>query len=130
MRFGFALPHYDCSIADENPLRFSTLLEYATTAEHVGFDSLWVSDHLSWDLEKYGGGPQQYGVFEALATLTAVARTTTTARIGSLVLCEAIRRPALLAKAISANIRSPLPPTKMGTGCWSGGGSLVAPRIA
>ena len=102
MRFGFALPHYDCSIANEHPLLFSTVLEYAVTAERSGFDSLWISDHLTWDLAKYGGGPQRYGVFEALTTMTAVARSTTTARVGSLVLCEAIREPALLAKAIAA----------------------------
>ena len=101
MRFGFAVPHYDCSIAGANPLPFATTLEYAKTAERVGFDSLWVSDHLTWDLNKYGGGPQTYGVFEALSTLAAIARATTTARVGSLVLCEAIRPPAVLAKSLA-----------------------------
>ncbi len=102
MRIGLALPHYDCSIAGENPLRFETVLHYASEAELLGFDSVWVSDHLTWDLEKYGGGMARYGVFEAMATLAALARSTSTVRIGSLVLCEALRAPGLLAKAIAA----------------------------
>ncbi len=102
MRIGLALPHYDCSIAGENPLGFDTLLQHAQAAEHAGYDSLWISDHLTWDLAKYGGGPQRYGVFEAMTTLAALARTTQRVRIGSLVLCAALRSPGVLAKAIAA----------------------------
>ncbi len=102
MRVGLALPHYDCSLAGQNPLSFEVLLHWACTAEDLGFDSVWVSDHLTWDLGKYGGGNERYGVFEALTTLAAVARSTSHIRMGSLVLCEALRPPGVLAKAVAA----------------------------
>ena len=102
MRLGLALPHYDCSIAGENPLRHETLLAEAVAAEQWGYDSLWVSDHLTWDLAKYGADATRYGVYEALATLGALAVATSTIRLGTLVLCEALRPAGVLAKAIAS----------------------------
>ena len=102
MRVGLALPHYDCSLVGQNPLSFDLVMHWAQRAEEFGYDSVWVSDHLTWDLQKYGGDPQRYGVFEALATLAAVARATNRVRLGSLVLCEALRAPGVLAKSIAA----------------------------
>jgi probable F420-dependent oxidoreductase len=102
MRFGLALPHYDSSIPGRNPLPFAAVLEWAQRAETLGFDSVWVSDHLTWDLAKYGADDTRYGVYEALVTLAAVARATNRVRLGSLVLCEALRPPAVLAKALAA----------------------------
>lgn len=102
MRIGLALPHYDCSIAGENPLRFDTLLAEAVAAEQWGYDSLWVSDHLTWDLAKYGADATRYGVYEALATLGALAVATSSVRLGTLVLCEALRPAGVLAKAIAS----------------------------
>jgi len=101
VRFGFALPQYDYSIADESPLRFETIEHYAQQAEAWGFDSLWLSDHLFLDLAKYGGPATRYGAFEPLATLAALAGTVTRARLGTLVLCEALRPAAVLAKALA-----------------------------
>ena len=43
-------------------------------AEELGFDSLWLSDHLFLDLEKYGGTAERFGAYEPLATLAALAR--------------------------------------------------------
>ena len=34
-------------------------------AERLGFDSLWLSDHLFLDLAKYGGPPDRYGALRA-----------------------------------------------------------------
>lgn len=102
MRFGLALPHYDSSIPGRNPLPFTDVLDWAQRAEALGFDSLWVSDHLTWDLAKYGADDTRYGVYEALVTLAAVARVTSRVRLGTLVLCEALRPPAVLAKALAA----------------------------
>jgi alkanesulfonate monooxygenase SsuD/methylene tetrahydromethanopterin reductase-like flavin-dependent oxidoreductase (luciferase family) len=101
VRFGFALPQYDYSVAGEHPLRYETVEHYAQQAEDWGFDSLWLSDHLFLDLEKYGGPATRYGAFEPLATLAALARTVTRARLGTLVLCEALRPAAVLAKALA-----------------------------
>ena len=102
MQFGLALPHYDCSIPGRDPLPFADVLHWAQRAEALGFDSVWVSDHLTWDLAKYGADATRYGVHEALLTLAAVARVTTSVRLGTLVLCEALRPPAVLAKALAA----------------------------
>jgi alkanesulfonate monooxygenase SsuD/methylene tetrahydromethanopterin reductase-like flavin-dependent oxidoreductase (luciferase family) len=60
-----------------------------------------VSDHLFLDIEKYGGGPGEYGAFDPIVTIAALARTVTTARLGTLVLCEALRPATVLAKALA-----------------------------
>ena len=101
MRIGLALPQYDYSVADENPLSFETLAEHARVAEAVGYDSLWLSDHLLLDIEKYGGSPEPYGVFEPLTTLGALARVVSRPRLGTLVACEALRPAAVLAKSMA-----------------------------
>jgi alkanesulfonate monooxygenase SsuD/methylene tetrahydromethanopterin reductase-like flavin-dependent oxidoreductase (luciferase family) len=101
VRIGLALPHYDCSTPGVNPTSIDTVLDVARRAEAWGYDSLWVSDHLTWDLRKYGGDDTRYGVTEALGTLAALASGTDRARIGSLVLCEALRHPAVLAKSLA-----------------------------
>ena len=54
MRVGLALPQYDYSVPGESPLRWDTLLDHAHRAEALGFDSLWLSDHLFLDIAKYG----------------------------------------------------------------------------
>jgi probable F420-dependent oxidoreductase len=101
VRIGLALPQYDYSVPGESPLTFSTLADHARRAEALGFDSLWLSDHLFLDLAKYGGGPQRYGTFEPIATLAALAAVVERPRLGTLVLCEALRPPAVLAKALA-----------------------------
>ena len=101
MRIGFALPQYDYSVPGESPLRWSTLLDYAQRAEQLGFDSLWLSDHLFLDIAKYGGTDEVHGAFEPLVTLAALARTVTRPRLGTLVMCEALRPATVLAKALA-----------------------------
>jgi probable F420-dependent oxidoreductase len=101
MRIGLALPQYDYSVPGESPLRFATVADHARRGEALGFDSLWVSDHLFLDLAKYGAAPTRYGAFEPVATLGALAGIVTRPRLGTLVLCEALRHPAVLAKALA-----------------------------
>jgi len=101
MRIGLALPQYDYSVPGESPLRFETIAGHARRADALGFDSLWLSDHLFLDLAKYGGPSTRYGAFEPIATLGALAGLTTRARLGTLVVCEALRHPAVLAKALA-----------------------------
>jgi alkanesulfonate monooxygenase SsuD/methylene tetrahydromethanopterin reductase-like flavin-dependent oxidoreductase (luciferase family) len=100
VRIGLALPQYDYSLADEAPLRWDSVVAYARTAADAGFDSLWLSDHLFLDLGKYGGSPERSGAFEPLVTLAALARTVPDLRLGTLVLCEALRPASVLAKAL------------------------------
>ncbi|HEY6318560.1 MAG TPA: TIGR03619 family F420-dependent LLM class oxidoreductase [Acidimicrobiia bacterium] len=101
MRIGLALPQYDYSVPGESPLRFETIVEHAQRAEAWGYDSLWLSDHLFLDLAKYGGPPTRYGAFEPLATLAALASHVSRPRLGTLVLCEALRPPVVLAKTLA-----------------------------
>lgn len=103
MRLGLALPHYDFSLLADpgRPLGPEAITAQARRAEALGFDSLWLSDHLSLSVERYGGGQGEHFAYEPLTTLGALAQVTTRARLGTLVLCEALRPPAVLAKALA-----------------------------
>lgn len=98
---GLALAQYDYSVAGEQPLRFDTIVEYARAAEASGFESVWLSDHLFLDIAKYGGPADRFGCFEPLVTLGALARLVPRVRLGTLVLLEALRPAAVLAKALA-----------------------------
>src|SRR4249920_776873 len=63
-------------------------------AEDVGFDSIWVPDHLIY--RKPGEEPT--GPWECWSILTAVAAITSRVEIGPLVLCTSFRDPGLIAK--------------------------------
>jgi alkanesulfonate monooxygenase SsuD/methylene tetrahydromethanopterin reductase-like flavin-dependent oxidoreductase (luciferase family) len=101
VRIGLALPQYDFSVPGESPLSFTTLSSYARRADETGFDSLWLSDHLFFDIGKYGGSCEPAGAFEPIATLGALAQIVKRARLGTLVLCEALRPATVLAKALA-----------------------------
>lgn len=101
MRIGLALPHYDYSVAGETPLRYETVLHHAAAAERWGIDSLWVSDHVFLDLAKYGGPATRFGTFEPISLLAALARDVPRVRLGTLVLLEALRPAAVLAKSLA-----------------------------
>ncbi len=101
MRIGLALPQYDYSVVGESPLRWETIVEFAVVAERAGFDSLWLSDHLFLDVEKYGGPADRRRVFDPIVTLAALAAVVTRVRLGTLVLCEALRPASVLAKALA-----------------------------
>src|SRR5258708_33523938 len=70
------------------------MLEYAQRAERLGFDSVWVPDHIYFQTLP--------GVFdpypEAWTLMTAIGVTTERVQIGSMVMAAAFRHPALLAK--------------------------------
>jgi F420-dependent oxidoreductase-like protein len=69
------------------------LRDIAQTAERSGFHSLWVYDHLY----NYPS-PQQPEVLEAFTLMSLLAGWTQTIRVGTMVLCDAYRNPALTAK--------------------------------
>jgi probable F420-dependent oxidoreductase len=101
MHLGLALPQYDYSYAGERPLRFETIVEFACVARDSGFDSVWLSDHLYLDLAKYGGRPDREACYEPVVTLAALARVVPDLRLGTLVLCEALRPASILAKSLA-----------------------------
>lgn len=67
----------------------------AKLAEDVGFDSLWIVDHLLYEMV---GEEQPRGAWEAWSFLSALAAITQRVELGTLVLAMGWRNPALLAK--------------------------------
>src|SRR5215203_3089648 len=77
----------------EYVVRWPQLLEMARLAEEVGFDSLWVGDHL-----QYVRPLDVVGPWEAWSTLAALAAVTSKVELGPLVACTSFHSPAMLAK--------------------------------
>jgi alkanesulfonate monooxygenase SsuD/methylene tetrahydromethanopterin reductase-like flavin-dependent oxidoreductase (luciferase family) len=73
-------------------LEIPDIVERARAAETAGFDGIALIDHL----EPPGAAHQ--GIWEAMTVATWVAAHTERLRIGHLVLCDAFRQPAVLAK--------------------------------
>jgi probable F420-dependent oxidoreductase len=69
-------------------------LDLARRVEAAGFDSVWVGDHLVYDLPD--GSTR--GPYEAWTTLAAIAAVTERVEIGPLVASTAFHAPAMLAK--------------------------------
>ena len=67
------------------------VLQAARHAEEAGADSVWTIDHVY-------GFPPPAGILEAWSVMAAVAATTSRVEIGSQVLCQSFRNPALHAK--------------------------------
>lgn len=68
---------------------YLTLKRVVLECERLGFDSVWIYDHLQFTY-----GP----TFESWTILSALAEATHKIRIGTLVTCNAFRYPSLLAK--------------------------------
>ncbi len=82
-------------------MRWPTVVDWATRAEQLGFDSLWLADHLFWDTSKYGGPAEPGASFDPLPALAALARHTAHVRLGTLVLNGPLRPATVLAKALA-----------------------------
>jgi alkanesulfonate monooxygenase SsuD/methylene tetrahydromethanopterin reductase-like flavin-dependent oxidoreductase (luciferase family) len=66
----------------------------ARAAEEVGFDSVWVGDHLLYR----GDGRRERGPWDAWVLLAAIAAATDRVRLGPLVACAAFHPPGILAR--------------------------------
>jgi alkanesulfonate monooxygenase SsuD/methylene tetrahydromethanopterin reductase-like flavin-dependent oxidoreductase (luciferase family) len=73
-------------------MTFDRIVERTLAAEAAGFDSVWLMDHLAAPMAP------DVDTFEGWTVASALAARTSTIRIGHLVLCDAFRHPALLAK--------------------------------
>ncbi|HZW57882.1 MAG TPA: LLM class flavin-dependent oxidoreductase [Nitrososphaerales archaeon] len=83
-RFGVILLPYSVS--------YQRLAEAALHAESLGFDSLWIPDHI-----QRGTTP----ILECWTTISALSALTRKVRIGSLATCNSFRNPGLLAKMVA-----------------------------
>lgn len=78
----------------ERRVTWPELFELAAAAEAIGVDSLWVGDHLLYDLPD--GSVR--GPWEAWTSLAALAARTSRVQLGTLVASLGFHAPAMLAK--------------------------------
>jgi hypothetical protein len=84
MKFGVMLAPYSVS--------FQRILDATARAEALGFDSVWVSDHLQ---------RKTTPILECWTTIAALAAATKKVKLGSMATCNSFRNPALLAKMVA-----------------------------
>lgn len=77
---------------------YESMTRVAREAEALGFASIWLCDHLFSDSSPE---PAERLFFECWTSTAALARDTSTIRIGQMVTCNSFRHPALLAKMAS-----------------------------
>src|SRR3954452_22008491 len=88
LRVGIQLPEV------ERGGRWPEYLAMARAAEAVGFDSIWMGDHLLYR----GDGRPERGPWESWTLLAALAASTERVDLGPLVACAGFHPPGLLAK--------------------------------
>lgn len=88
VRIGIQLPEV------EREVRWSEYLAMARAAEAVGFDSIWVGDHLLYR----GDDGRERGPWDAWTLLAALAAGTQRVQLGPLVACTAFHPPGLIAR--------------------------------
>jgi alkanesulfonate monooxygenase SsuD/methylene tetrahydromethanopterin reductase-like flavin-dependent oxidoreductase (luciferase family) len=93
VRVGIQLPEV------EREVRWPEYLAMAQAAEAVGFDSIWVGDHL---LYRDDGGSRERGPWDAWTLLAALAAGTQRVQLGPLVACTAFHPPGLIARMAAA----------------------------
>jgi alkanesulfonate monooxygenase SsuD/methylene tetrahydromethanopterin reductase-like flavin-dependent oxidoreductase (luciferase family) len=81
-------------------IHWSEIREMSVMAEAVGFDTIWMADHL---IVRNAGSVvmppgESRGPLEAWTVLSAIAAVTNTVTLGPFVACNSFREPALLAK--------------------------------
>src|SRR5262249_7357165 len=90
--FGIAVPNFT---AYPQMPDVKALVEYGVRMEHLGFDSLWVWDHILLGVEP------NFPIIESLTLLTAIAARTNKIKLGTGILVLPMRNPVILAKQLA-----------------------------
>jgi probable F420-dependent oxidoreductase len=93
-RFGVFLPSYIWE--GDGPERARGIKEFARTVEDLGFDSLFITDHLLAAKRFYS-----VSFLEPLSTLAVAAGVTERVRLGTSILIMPLRNPVILAKELA-----------------------------
>ena len=94
MKFGFIIPH---NFGLDDP---DDVVNIGTTAEELGFDSVWVNHHIlnvGYIFDRLGSKPY----YDAITVLTWVAAHTERVRLGTTVLVLPYLNPLVLAKTLA-----------------------------
>ena len=90
LKFGVFLPFYAFQAKNDQPEKqFSLIRDIVLECESIGYDSVWLDDHLMYD---------NWSILESWTTLSALSSLTSRIRLGTMVSCNQHRNPALLAK--------------------------------
>jgi len=90
IKFGVFLPFYAFKFDETDPSsHFDRVRNIVLEIERLGYDSVWLDDHLMFEKSP---------VLECWTTITALSSITAKIRLGTMVLCNSFRNPALLAK--------------------------------
>src|SRR5947209_5531088 len=98
-KFGVFVPQgwrLDLVDIEDPEEKYEAMTRVGVEAEKLGFDSIWLYDHFHTVPT-----PQLETTFECWTCTAALARDTSTIRIGQMVTCNNYRNPALLAKMAS-----------------------------
>ena len=98
MRIGIYLPQEWQNNQIDPVEAYETLTRVTQKAEALGFDSVWLFDHVHSTVSPH---PAEQMIFECWTSTAALARDTSRIRIGQVVTCNSFRHPALLAKMAS-----------------------------
>jgi alkanesulfonate monooxygenase len=74
----------------------AALIDYGVRMEELGYESLWVWDHILLGVDPH------FPIIDSLSLLTAVAARTKTIKLGTGILVLPLRNPVVLAKTLSS----------------------------
>ncbi|MFI5419476.1 MAG: LLM class flavin-dependent oxidoreductase [Nitrososphaerales archaeon] len=97
MKFGLVVPNFCGGVRGAEVPSLSGVVDFSQKSERLGFDSLWVIDHLcvGWPIYSTTW-------LDPIVTLSALAPVTKTIKLGTSVIVLPLRIPPILAKEIAS----------------------------